>query len=392
MKKHIVAAVIIGACCQIAQAKDHVQLYGIIDMGIQHLTYDHTSVTRLGSGAQSTDRIGVKGTENLGGGLHAFFVAETGFCANGNNSGGSAVYTGADQGAQYQANGSYCSGGNFMGRLSVLGLKSPYGILKAGRFYSLNYGNLVKIDPFMTGMTGAVKNIDPAGYNFVRFSQALGYRTPDFGGLTGALLYAFGGQPGSLSKGQSYEFNIDYSNKKWTAGIDYLKSSHVYAAGTKYSPYVALAWEFGPATTLTQDGAFSNTVTQLYGGYDFTVAKVTALYSDEKYGDGLPYTAGNFAPHLKVWMLGAAIPLPRGKLLTSYTRRRDTNKAGTTSSQIAIGYVYPLSKRTNVYASYSRISNDNATDQYVGANGFTARGTLGGVSASGLVIGLRHIF
>jgi predicted porin len=389
MKNRIVAAIFIGACCQIAQAKEGVQLYGVIDMGIERLTYDNTSLNRLGSGVQSTDRIGIRGTENLGGGLQTFFDVETGFCGNGTNSfPGSLVYKGDGS----AVGSSFCSGGGFMGRLSVLGLKSHYGVFKAGRFYSLNYDNLVKIDPFMTGMTGAVKNIDLAGYNFVRFSQAVSYKTPNFGGLTGALLYSFGGQPGGFSKGQSYELNLDYKSKKWTAGFDYLKSNHPYTAGTKFNPYVALAWEFGPVATLTQQGSFNNEVVQLYGGYDFSVARVTALYSDEKYGQGLPYAAGHFSPHLKIWMLGATVPLPRGKLLASIARRSDLNKADTTATQMAIGYVYPLSKQTNIYASYSRISNDSATDLYVGDNGFTAQGTVGGASASGLAVGLRHFF
>ncbi|HML81309.1 MAG: porin [Betaproteobacteria bacterium] len=389
MKKSIMAAVVIGACCQMAHAKEGAQLYGVIDMGIERLTYDNTSLNRLGSGVQSTDRIGIRGQENLGGGLQTFFYVETGFCGNGTNSfPGSLVYKGDNS----AVGSSVCSGGGFMGRLSVLGLKSRYGVFKAGRFYSLNYDNLVKIDPFMTGMTGAVKNIDPAGYNYVRFSQAVGYRTPDFGGLTAAMLYAFGGQPGSFSKGQSYELNVDYESKKFTAGIDYLKNNHPYSAGSKFNPYVALAWEFGPAATLTQQGSFNNEVVQLYGGYDFSVAKLTALYSDEKYGDGLPYAAGHFVPDLKIWMLGATIPLPRGKFLASISRRSDMNKSDTTATQVAIGYLYPLSKRTNIYTSYSRIRNDSATDLYVGDNGFTAQGTVGGASASGLTIGLRHFF
>jgi len=59
MKKSIMAAVVIGACCQMAHAKEGAQLYGVIDMGIERLTYDNTSLNRLGSGVQSTDRIGI---------------------------------------------------------------------------------------------------------------------------------------------------------------------------------------------------------------------------------------------------------------------------------------------------------------------------------------------
>ena len=148
MKKRIMAAVfIMEACCQIVHAQEGVQLYGVIDMGFERLTYDHTTLNRLGSGVQSTDRIGIRGAENLGGGLQTFFDVETGFCGNGTNSfPGSLVYKGDGS----AVGSSFCSGGGFMGRLSVLGVKSRYGTVKAGRFYSLNYDNLVKIDAFMT--------------------------------------------------------------------------------------------------------------------------------------------------------------------------------------------------------------------------------------------------
>ncbi|MGA8009593.1 MAG: porin, partial [Thiomonas sp.] len=376
MRRTLLSLALLGACSSAAMAADKVQLYGIIDLGVEHLSYDNTSVNRLGSGGQSTSRIGVKGTEDLGGGLNAFFVAETGFCANGNNSGGSAVYKGTDQGAQYQANGSYCSGGNFMGRLSVLGLKGGFGTVQMGRFYSFNYTALTQIDPFGTGMTGTVKNIDPAANNYTRLSQGIAYVTPNFSGFSGGLAYAFGAQPGSTSNGQAYELNLNYKNGPILVGLDYLR--HNYTATGSINPYTSLAKEFGPAATVSSDGYFTNKVSQIYGSYDLGIAKLSAMYSQQKYGDGLVYAGTSQSPNVKMWMLGATVPAGAGKVLLSYGQRKDSNVDNTQVKQYAIGYMYPLSKRTNVYSSYAHITNDNNVDQYVGDNGINGAGTSGG--------------
>ena len=103
MKKSLIALAVLGTFGMgAAQAADTVQLYGIIDLGVAHFNNDGAgSVTKLGTGGQSGSRIGLKGTEDLGGGLSAFFQAETGFCANGGGGSkpGGASPTGALGGA-----------------------------------------------------------------------------------------------------------------------------------------------------------------------------------------------------------------------------------------------------------------------------------------------------
>jgi len=392
MKKTLLAIALLGAFSGAAMAADNVQLYGIIDLGVEHLSYDNTSVNRLGSGAQSASRIGVKGTEDLGGGLSAFFTAETGFCANGNDSASNNVYKGTSQGAQYSAGTSYCSGSNFMGRLSVVGLKGDFGTLQMGRFYSFNYTAATQIDPFGAGMTGTVKNIDPASNIYTRVSQGLAYVTPNFAGFTGGLAYAFGGQPGSTSNGQAYELNLSYKNGPLMLGADYLH--HNYTASGNFDPYAKLAFEINKnvSVTVPSSGYFTNKVSEIYGSYDFGIAKISAMYSWQKYGDGLVYTGTNQAPDLRVWMLGATVPVGPGSVLASYGQRKDNNLSGTKVKQYAIGYTYPMSKRTNLYTSYAHISNDANVDQYVGDNGINAAGSMGGQSSSGFVVGIRHQF
>ncbi|MHB0920537.1 MAG: porin [Thiomonas delicata] len=407
MKKSLLSLALLGAFASTAMAADNnnvqagknlkpdtVQLYGIVDLGFEHLTFDNKSVNRIGSGSQSTSRIGVKGEENLGGGLSAFFVAETGYCANGNDASGTQVYTAVNppgQGAQYQAGGSYCSGGNFMGRLSVLGLKGGFGNFHMGRFYSFNYLNQVAVDPFGTGTTGAVKNIDRAGYTFVRLSQGVGYFTPNFAGFTAGVNYGFGAQPGNSSAGRMYEFNLNYKKGPILAGIDYLNQNAI-AAGATTNPYANPAFELGGGAMAVNGGYYTNKVTQVYGAYDFGVVTISGLYSQQKYGEGLTYTGTKQEPNIKVWMVGASVPVGPGNIMASVSQRKDSNLANTQARQYAIGYTYNLSKQTNLYTSYARISNDSAVDQYVGDNNFTGNGTMGGQSSSGFALGIRHKF
>ena len=381
MKKTILSLAMFGAFTGAAMAQGSVQLYGIIDMGVEHLTYDNTSVNRLGSGVQSGSRIGLKGTEDLGGGLSAIFQAETGFCANGNGPG---VYNHAldpTQGAQAQAGGSYCtSGSTFMGRTSMVGLKGNFGEVVAGRLYTDYFSNAGAVDPFSTGLTGSITNIDTGALTYVRASQVLAYVSPSFAGLQGVAAYAFGGQSTGNANGQGYNLSLKYSNGPIFAGIGYLHHNLTPAA---------------TAVGIT-DGYETNKFTQVFGSYDFGVAKISGLYAQEKYATNQPVQG----PDNQVWMLGATVPVGPGAILASYSQIKNKNVADSAAKQIAIGYTYSLSKRTDLYTSYSRINNDSNVDQYVGdatvAGGSGAiYGTApvaGGASSSGFALGIRHQF
>ncbi len=312
------------------------------------------------------------------------------------------LYGTIDLGMEHFENGagSVSKLGNGILNPSVIGLKGSFGTFQMGRFYSFNYIAATQIDPFGTGMTGTIKNIDPASNNYTRVSQGLAYVTPNFAGFTAGLAYAFGAQPSSTSNGQAYELNLNYKNGPLMVGADYLRHNYTATASTTvpgtfdpFNPYTKLAKEFGPAATVPADGYFTNKISEIYGSYDLGVAKLSAMYSQQKYGEGLSYTGANKSPDLRVWMIGATVPVGPGSLLASYAQRKDNNSVGDTKvKQYAIGYTYPLSKRTNVYTSYAHISNGAAVDQYVGDNGINAAGTLGGQSSSGFALGIRHSF
>jgi len=80
MKKSLFAIAAVGAFAGAAQAQSSVTVYGILDGGFQGVTQragsTKTNITRFnGEGAESTSRLGFRGTEDLGGGTRAFFYS-----------------------------------------------------------------------------------------------------------------------------------------------------------------------------------------------------------------------------------------------------------------------------------------------------------------------------
>ena len=211
--------------------------------------------------------------------------------------------------------------------------------------------------------------------------------TPTFAGFQGTVAYGFGGQPGNNSNGRAYNLALTYDNGPISAGATYLE--HNYSSTTALATSAFLLDATGRSMT-PSDGYIKNKLWNIYGAYDFGVAKVSAYYAQEKYGDGSVMVGGGQNPNLKIWMLGATVPVGPGAILVSYGQRKDSNLDQSTVKQAAIGYTYALSKRTNLYTSYAHISNQNNVDQYVGDATLFSSGSMGGQSSSGFSLGIRH--
>ena len=390
MKKSLLALAVIGAFTGSAFAADSVQLYGIIDMGVAHYTgvkpsagTGDASFTGLQSGIQSPSRIGLKGSEDLGGGLKAIFNAETGFCAAGTN------VTGGDSGG-------YCSGGGFMQRLSYVGLTGDFGTVVAGRLYNPAYNNQVAIDPFGYGLTGSIGNTSLLAQNGVailsRANQTLAYVTPNFSGFNATLAYTFNIGTGNQaiatngSTSRAVWLSGNYNNGPITAGVDYSQISNM-----QNFPVTKISLQpDGTYQKTTNNAAFANgaklKMYDIFGGYDFGIAKVVGLYSNLKV-DGISGSQ-------KQWLLGATVPVGPGAVLASYSVYK--NDMGSPASapqakQAAIGYTYALSKRTNLYTSYSHISNSNGAAIVANSNAST-NVSVPNTGSNGFALGIRHKF
>lgn len=126
MKKSLLALAVLGAFAGAASAQTNVTIYGVVDAGITHENGAAGSVTKLATGVQSGNRLGFKGTEDLGGGLKANFQIENGF--------------NLDTGTQRQ--------GALFGRQAYVGLSGNFGAINLGRQYNPVFNALDSIDPW----------------------------------------------------------------------------------------------------------------------------------------------------------------------------------------------------------------------------------------------------
>lgn len=421
MKKTLAAVAVLGAFAGSALAAD-VQLYGIVDTG---LGYNHVDVdnfdkgVNLGdpafggsgtysasdsdsfsmkSGQASGSRFGFKGTEDLGNGLTVGFILENGILSD----------TGVDDGVAFNRESSLFVQGNF-GRFAM------------GRLGSINNGQsswakIGMINAFGTsswgGITAQVSNLmSTAG----QWDNMIAYETPDFAGFKVFAQYGMGTKnENESSNDRYYAIGATYNNGPFagyfavdsinyqTAGLntrlqdrDNVDDSLTVTLGGSYNFEVAkvyLGVQYFDEVKLNSLGGVTK---DLIGSYDLN--KAYNNYHETSY-DAL--TVGNF---LKVKGYGVSLtadaPVAGGKAMfgvgyvdaEAADSMTDMAKDAVGSADldlkryiVSVGYDYPFSKRTDVYAvaSYSQ-------DQ------LELKGDYSGdwdPSTYSLYVGLRHKF
>ena len=380
MKKTLAAVAVLGAFAGSALAAD-VQLYGIVDTGVG---YNHVDVDGLGdkqdidtfqmkSGQASGSRWGLKGTEDLGNGLTVGFILEDGFSSD----------TGADSAPMFN-------------RESSLFIEGGFGKLAMGRMGSLNNGqsSWAKV-----GMINAFGTSDWGDYSVqvgnvmstaAQWDNMVAYQTPDFAGFK---VYAQYGMGNTVTDYDSVE-NESSSDRYYALGATY--NNGPFAAYFAVDSINYASWD--NKTDTGEDMDDSLTVT-LGGSYDFEAVKVYlgAQYFDEvKLSNfkGVIKAAGvgqsNKVKGYGISLTGDA-PVLGGKAMfgIGYTDAESADsedKSADVELQryvVSVGYDYPFSKRTDVYAvaSYMQDSwEDKMNKEDADPSAYT------------FYVGLRHRF
>ena len=333
MKKSLSVLALLLASTGVAQAQTSLTIYGIADVGLLR-EYGHLapSVTKLDSGLQSGSRLGFKGTEDLGSGLKALFVLETGLQVD---------------------TGGFAQGGLAFARQSYVGVDGRFGTLTLGRQNQSQFIALDAIDPFGTGLAGTSTNLFsfPKG---IRNNNMIMYASPTYGGFSGELQYAFGEVVGNSSAGRNIGGAFGYAAGPLQVKLSYEKENFL--------------------SSLNGD---SNRMTMLSGAYDFTVAQLALAYQKAKNDNTMD--ANNT-------LIGVTVPFGASAVMASYIRHKDRTTLHQDANQVALGYTYALSKRTNLYSSYARISESNGASFTVG------NATGGGTNDRAFNVGIRHKF
>lgn len=345
MQKKLIAVAVLGACVAGSAFAANVDVYGRIDTGLSYVHYDETGLSdakdtlSLDSGMSSGNRWGLKGSEDLGNGYQVGFVLESGFDAD----------TGA------------LGAGGIFAREATLRVSGPFGSIYAGRMGRIgsDAGSVGfyagSVSPFGSGWGKMAGHFAVTANYDSRYNNALAYVSPKVGPVTVYAQYTMGNATENES-GDNRLFSLgaqaDFGALQVLGLVEYLNKKSV------------------DDTTVYDDSKYDDSYTiNLGGSYDFGVAKVFLAGQYFKAAPDYAGMKGNYADKIikgNEWHfsfdgfgvnVGATAPIGAGEFLVSAGYGKgdvnyDTKDAKVSADAyiIQVGYTYPFSKRTNLYA------------------------------------------
>lgn len=356
MKKTLLALAAIAASSA-AFAQSSVTLYGVVDASVENVkgtSGSDKTATRVSSDNLATSRVGLKGSEDLGGGLKTNFNLETNVKV--------------DTGAQGNT--------RFFDRAAWVGLAGGFGEVRLGRIDSsigLLAGNSAILgaqayDDFKIAKTFS-------GDTYRRVDNAVTYLLPKFvDGLTAQVQYSAaagtssttGTEVGGTKAGRNVGLNVQYVAGAFGAGLGYIN-----------------AYNTDPVGAVRAD---KDKGVLAYASYDFGLAKLTA-YGEQDTRDSADksrqlYGARVDVPVTQAFAVQASLSRVKNQTLSA------TDTIDDNATIVALKGVYALSKRTSVYGLYTAVNNGDGMKKTIGGDDMFTNGK----NAHGLAFGLVHKF
>lgn len=300
MKKTLIALAAVAAT-GVAFAQSSVTIYGKVESSLEKV--NGASATM---GGIHGSRLGFRVSEDLGGGLKANAQIEHRLKPDtGEDAGFTAASTNATTGVTTPAVARFWNG------LSTVGLAGSFGEIRLGRYYSANFlGANNKPDPFGGDGQGALRGIG---------MQTTHVRTANI---------------------------IHYSGS--FSGVNVAVSTGLKEGAAKAHNSFAIGYANGPLDVgAGQDKDAVATVFNAYATYDLGVAKLA-------FGLGNKKTAANVKT--EGLLFGATIPAGPGRVLVGLATAKNKTTGVKTNQKLGLGYIYPMSKRTSLEATYGRDS------------------------------------
>jgi predicted porin len=334
VRNRFIGAAALSLFAVAAHAQSSVTLYGLIDTGIVYTNNQGGhSAWQMQSSMLSNEVWGLKGSEDLGGNLHAIFRLESGFNIQ---------------------NGRQTYAGTMFGRQAYVGLQSDkYGTLTLGRQYDAVVDNLGPIALANNGDGNNLAahpfdndNIDDSFY----INNSAKYVSPTYNGLQAEAQYGFSNAAGGFSDNRAYSFGVSYANGPINLAAAYLQLNN---------------------GGLTSGGALTNNdfvsfpavrqrVMGVGGNYTFGPAVVGLLWTRSLFDNTQPGANSVIMQsfdtlHFNNYEVNAHYSLtPAVSLAGAYTFTEGSFSSGTGSAnpkwhQVTLMADYSLSKRTDVY-------------------------------------------
>jgi len=406
MKKSLLAIAAMTAFAGAAQAQSSVTVYGILDVGFTGA--DSTGLTsttagvapgkaikktsaQFGQSAETTSRLGFKGSEDLGGGLSAIFTAEF------------QLYP--ESGTLSSDNSGSTTGTGLVNRQTFVGLKKAgLGQAAIGTQYTPIFQSVAASDPGQTNnVVGSI--IYPAKANgadtstpsfTVRQNNSITVNTDSFAGFSAKAMYVQNnadstqnGLDNSVAATATNPQGGTFNTNGYGIGVDYTwQKLYVVAAYQNFKNQSNVT----DVTPITANTAVNNGVNTMSGEtyaaatYDFGILKAYANYINRKVTSVLNSNAyakrsgqqigvrAYITPTIEAW----------GSLGNGSYKTYGAGEPTANINAWQLGSNYYLSKRTNLYAIYGKAQTSNVVT--------TTAGVGGSAAASQYAVGVRHTF
>lgn len=386
MKKALITVVVLTGISGAAQAQTSVTVYGSFDAGVREQDHagttaanaDSRKVTMGSTGTYYSNRLGFKGVEDLGGGMNAHFVLESGF-----NSG----------------TGALADSTRFFNRAANVGIGGNWGTLDLGRQYSIAFKTVGAYDPFNYKFPIIIPTSQANISAGTRFDNDIQY-TGVVGPLTLRVEHALGEVTGSPSTGSANAAGISYDSGPFALGVAYtarkMGPSSVGIAGGNVGGTSA-----NVAVSSVAPGTVENNKHWTLGGaYKQGAFRVAAGHANEKQNNSF----GAVDTRIKNgWFGGSYDFTPALGLTAAWYQTKTTGPKTAVSPSgfdskkdlFIVALTYALSKRTNFYADVdtAKFGGSASGSPTLGGTA-TNPGTapFGQERTTGISVGIAHLF
>jgi len=338
-----------------AQSTGSVMLYGILDAYVE-VVHGATTLTRVQSGGQSSSRFGLKGQEELSGGLRALFTIESGI--------------NLDDGTNTQ--------NAFWGRQAFVGLGSSYGTLTLGRQYSSVYTVANEFSAFANTSVGPTTGV--------------------IGGFAGGYEPVRGGTATNTATGNGGPARINNSIKLESGLVSGFKAGAVLGLGeaSGASNHTRTTDIHGRYTSGPVDAMLSivddridggSSVRTISGGGAYAWEHGRAMAGAISVNDRTAANADGFG-----WWIGGDFRMGLNLLRAQILVNKQKSDDGKTQA-VGVGYQYDLSKRTNLYTAATWFRNEGTHYAARWSSSLPAGLTTAtDRNISQIALGVRHTF
>ncbi|MCX5542112.1 porin [Paraburkholderia sp. CNPSo 3076] len=331
MRSRLGSHIIMIAFAGNAYAQSSTTLYGLVETGIVYSSNQHGHATvQFVNGQTQASRFGLRGTEDLGGGLRAIFTLENGFDPS---------------------SGKLQQNSRMFGRQAFVGLSGAFGTFTMGRQYEpvYEYVGAISGTSLFSWFGAHPADLDNM-QSFARVNNALKYRTPDYAGFSAEGLIAPGGVAGNFGENRVYSASVGYNRGPFVAAVGFANFNNPSVTAYDGSVSPGAAGYTSPVNSPVDSGYASARSLQIFAaGASYRIGDATAgvVYTNTRFVDVFPTATTPFSGTARFNTYEANLQYRLRAALLLAAEYDFTDGETARYNQVHLGAIYSLSKRTD---------------------------------------------